>query len=91
MTSLKAKAELSRDDDIAPAANKPAFTATPFKWKDPSTLPYRGEPAKNWVAFDEDIDPEILECIQQAIDAKEVIEGQFLTRCNFFSGPLPSF
>ena len=79
-TTPQAKPELSCDDkvdgDLNPPANKPAFTATPFKWKDPSTFPYRGETTQNWVAFEEDIDPQIMKWIQQAIAAKEVIEGQ---------------
>ncbi|WP_244553376.1 AAA family ATPase [Nitrobacter vulgaris] len=33
----------------------------PYKWIDPSTLPHRGETTQNWIAFDEDVDPEIME------------------------------
>jgi RecA-family ATPase len=55
-------------------AAKPAFKATPFVWRDPSTLPYRGESTRNWTAFDEEIDPKMMGWVQQAIAAKEIVE-----------------
>lgn len=34
---------------------------TPYEWIEPSTLPYRGETTQNWAAFEDDVDPEIME------------------------------
>ncbi len=79
LTDAQAKIE-TRDDNVdddinPPAANKPAFIGTPYEWKDPSTLPHRGETTQNWVAFEEDIDPQIMEWMRQAMAAREIIES----------------
>lgn len=38
---------------------------TPYKWIDPTTFPCRGDTTRNLAAFDEDVDPEILEYWRQ--------------------------
>jgi RecA-family ATPase len=57
-------------------ADKPAFVATPYVYKDPSTLPWRGETTQNWIALEEDIDPKIMKWMRQSIAAKYMIEDQ---------------
>ncbi|MDR6302662.1 hypothetical protein GGQ85_000338 [Nitrobacter vulgaris] len=64
------------DDNLNGDINTPTFTATPYVYKDPSTLPCRGEATQNWVAFEEEINPQIMEWMRQAIVAKEIVEDQ---------------